>query len=183
MLDVFEKIKHIEGPVMVQVVTKKGKGLSYAEADATKWHGPGAFDYTTGTIKKNAGDPPTYTDVFANTLVELAEKDPSIVAITAAMAEGTGLYKMHQRFPERYFDVGIAEQHGVTFAGGLAVSGMRPVAAIYSTFLQRAYDRVIHDICVQDLHVVFAIDRAGVVGESGPTQQPLDAIALRPITP
>jgi len=183
MLDVFENIKHIEGPVMVQVVTKKGKGLSYAEEDATKWHGPGAFDYTTGTIKKNAGDPPTYTDVFANTLVELAEKDPSIVAITAAMAEGTGLYKMHQRFPERYFDVGIAEQHGVTFAGGLAVSGMRPVAAIYSTFLQRAFDQVIHDICVQNLHVVFAMDRAGIVGEDGHTQHGNFDVAYMRIIP
>jgi 1-deoxy-D-xylulose-5-phosphate synthase len=183
MLDVFENIKHIEGPVMVQVVTKKGKGLSYAEEDATKWHGPGAFDYTTGTIKKNAGDPPTYTDVFANTLVELAEKDTSIVSITAAMAEGTGLKKMHQRFPERYFDVGIAEQHGVTFAGGLAVSGMRPVVAIYSTFLQRAYDQVIHDICVQNLHVVFAMDRAGIVGEDGHTQHGNFDVAYMRIIP
>lgn len=183
LLDVFENIKHIEGPVMVQVVTKKGKGLSYAEEDATKWHGPGAFDYTTGTIKKNAGDPPTYTDVFANTLVELAEKDISIVAITAAMAEGTGLKKMHQHFPERYFDVGIAEQHGVTFAGGLAVSGMRPVVAIYSTFLQRAYDQVIHDICVQNLHVVFAMDRAGIVGEDGHTQHGNFDVAYMRIIP
>ncbi len=183
ILDVFENIKHIEGPVMVQVVTKKGKGLSYAEEDATKWHGPGAFDYTTGTIKKNAGDPPTYTDVFANTLVELAEKDTSIVAITAAMAEGTGLKKMHQRFPERYFDVGIAEQHGVTFAGGLAISGMLPVVAIYSTFLQRAYDQVIHDICVQNLHVVFAMDRAGIVGEDGHTQHGNFDVAYMRIIP
>ena len=170
MLDVFENIKHIEGPVMVQVVTKKGKGWEFAEEDATKWHGPGAFDYTTGTIKKNSGDPPTYTEIFANTLVELAEKDTSIVGITAAMAEGTGLKKMQQRFPERYFDVGIAEQHAVTFAGGLAVAGMRPVAAIYSTFMQRAFDQVVHDICMQDLHVVFAMDRAGIVGEDGQTQ-------------
>jgi 1-deoxy-D-xylulose-5-phosphate synthase len=170
MLDVFENIKHIEGPVIVQVLTKKGKGWEHAENDSTKWHGPGAFDYATGTIKKNAGDPPTYTEVFANTLVELAEKDKSIVGITAAMAEGTGLKKMHQRFPERYFDVGIAEQHAVTFAAGLAVGGLRPVVAIYSTFLQRAYDQVIHDVCMQDLHVVFAMDRAGVVGEDGPTQ-------------
>ena len=182
MLDVFENIKHIEGPVMVQVVTKKGKGWEFAEQDSTKWHGPGAFDYETGVIKKNPADPPTYTDVFANTLVELAEKDKSIVGITAAMAEGTGLKKMHQRFPERYFDVGIAEQHAVTFAGGLAVGGMRPVVAIYSTFLQRAYDQVIHDICMQDLHVVFAMDRAGVVGEDGPTQHGVFDIAfLRPI--
>ncbi|HLZ80672.1 MAG TPA: 1-deoxy-D-xylulose-5-phosphate synthase [Ktedonobacteraceae bacterium] len=170
MLDVFENIKQIDGPVMVQVVTKKGKGWEYAEEDSTKWHGPGAYDFTTGTIKKNVGDPPTYTEIFANTLVELAEKDASIVGITAAMAEGTGLKKMHQRFPERYFDVGIAEQHAVTFAAGLAVANMRPVVAIYSTFMQRAYDQVIHDVCMQDLHVVFAMDRAGIVGEDGPTQ-------------
>jgi 1-deoxy-D-xylulose-5-phosphate synthase len=183
MLDVFENIKHIEGPVMVQVITKKGKGLSYAEEDATKWHGPGAFDLATGIIKKNAADPPTYTDVFAKTLVNLAEKDSSIVAITAAMAEGTGLKLMQQRFPERYFDVGIAEQHGVTFAGGLAVSGMRPVVAIYSTFLQRAFDQVIHDICVQNLHVVFAMDRAGIVGEDGHTQHGNFDIAYMRIIP
>ncbi len=170
LLDVFENIKQIDGPIMVQVVTKKGKGWEYAEEDSTKWHGPGAYDFTTGTIKKNTGDPPTYTEIFANTLVELAEKDTSIVGITAAMAEGTGLKKMHQRFPERYFDVGIAEQHAVTFAAGLAVANMRPVVAIYSTFMQRAYDQVIHDVCMQDLHVVFAMDRAGIVGEDGPTQ-------------
>lgn len=178
MLDVFENIKHIDGPVIVQALTKKGKGWEYAENDSTKWHGPGAFDYATGTIKKNASDPPTYTEVFANTLVELAEKDKSIVGITAAMAEGTGLKKLHQRFPERYFDVGIAEQHAVTFAAGLAVGGLRPVVAIYSTFLQRAYDQVIHDVCMQNLHVVFAMDRAGVVGEDGPTQHGIFDIAF-----
>lgn len=170
MLDVFENIKRIEGPVIVQVVTKKGKGWEFAENDSTKWHGPGAFDYETGVIKKNAGDPPTYTDVFANTLVDLAEKDTSIVGVTAAMAEGTGLKKMHQRFSDRYFDVGIAEQHGVTFAAGMAAGGLRPVVAIYSTFMQRAFDQVVHDVCTQNLHVVFAMDRAGVVGEDGPTQ-------------
>ncbi len=183
MLDVFENIKHIEGPVIVQVITKKGRGWEFAEEDSTKWHGPGAYDFTTGTIKKNADDPPTYTEVFANTLVELAEKDTSIVGITAAMAEGTGLKKMHQRFPERYFDVGIAEQHAVTFAGGLAVAGIRPVVAIYSTFMQRAIDQVIHDICVQDLHVVFAMDRAGIVGEDGPTQHGIYDIAFMRMIP
>ena len=182
MLDVFENIKRIEGPVIVQVVTQKGRGWEYSEKDSPKWHGPGAFDYETGTIKKNAGDPPTYTEVFADTLVALAENDTSIVGITAAMAEGTGLKKMHQRFPDRYFDVGIAEQHAITFAGGLAVAGLRPVAAIYSTFLQRAYDQIIHDICMQDLHVVFAMDRAGIVGEDGPTQHGVFDIAfMRPI--
>lgn len=170
MLDVFENIKRIEGPVIVQVITKKGKGWEFAENDSTKWHGPGAFDYETGVIKKNAGDPPTYTEVFANALVDMAEKDASIVGVTAAMAEGTGLTKMHQRLPDRYFDVGIAEQHAVTFAAGMAVGGLRPVVAVYSTFMQRAFDQVVHDVCTQNLHVVFAMDRAGVVGEDGPTQ-------------
>lgn len=183
MLDVFENVKHIEGPVIVQVMTTKGKGWDFAEQDATKWHGPGAFDYKTGVIKKNLSDPPSYTDVFANTLVALAEKDESIVGITAAMAEGTGLYKLRQRFPERYFDVGIAEQHGVTFAAGLAAAGMRPVAAIYSTFLQRAFDQVIHDVCLQNLHVVFALDRAGIVGEDGQTQHGLFDIAYMRMIP
>lgn len=183
MLDVFENIKCVEGPVIVQVVTKKGKGWEFAEKDATKWHGPGAFDYTTGEIKKNAGDPPSYTEIFANALVEIAEKDPSVVGITAAMAEGTGLKKLHQRFPERYFDVGIAEQHAITFAAGLAAGGLKPVAAIYSTFMQRAFDQVFHDVCVQDLHVVFAMDRAGVVGEDGPTQHGLFDIAFMRILP
>ena len=182
MIDVFENVKKIEGPVMVQFVTKKGKGWDIAEDDSTKWHGPGAFDFVTGTIKKNPTDPPTYTEVFANTLVSIAEKDESVVAITAAMSEGTGLKKMQQRFPERYFDVGIAEQHAVTFAGGIAGGGLVPVVAIYSTFMQRAFDQIVHDICVQNLHVVFAMDRAGIVGEDGPTQHGVFDIAfLRPI--
>ncbi|MBE3565488.1 MAG: 1-deoxy-D-xylulose-5-phosphate synthase [Thermogemmatispora sp.] len=183
LIDVLENIKRIEGPIVVQVVTKKGKGWTFAEEDATKWHGPGAFDYRTGVIKRNPNDPPTYTEIFANTLVELAERDQAIVGITAAMAEGTGLKKLHQRFPERYFDVGIAEQHAVTFAGGLAVGGLRPVVAIYSTFMQRAFDQVIHDICMQNLHVVFAMDRAGVVGEDGPTQHGLFDIAFMRMIP
>ncbi len=183
MLDVFENVKKIEGPVIVQVVTKKGKGWHVAEGDSTKWHGPGAYDYTTGTIKKNPNDPPTYTEVFANTLVDIAEKDTSVVGVTAAMEEGTGLKKLHQRFPERYFDVGIAEQHAVTFAGGMAVSGLCPVVAIYSTFMQRAFDQVVHDICVQDLHVVFAMDRAGIVGEDGQTQHGVFDIAFMRMLP
>lgn len=183
MVDVFENIKQIEGPVMVQMITKKGKGWEMAEKDATKWHGPGAFDFATGEIKKNASDPPSYTEVFANALVEIAEKDPTVVGITAAMAEGTGLKKMHQRFPDRYFDVGIAEQHAVTFAAGMATGGMKPVTAIYSTFMQRAFDQVFHDVCVQNLHVVFAMDRAGVVGEDGPTQHGLFDTAFMRILP
>ncbi len=183
MVDVFENIKRIEGPVIVQMVTKKGKGWDLAEKDSTTWHGPGAFDPETGIFKKNAGDPPSYTDVFANTLVDIAEKDTSIVGITAAMAEGTGLKKMRQRFPERYFDVGIAEQHAVTFAAGMATSDLKPVVAIYSTFLQRAYDQILHDVALQDLHVVFAMDRAGVVGEDGPTQHGLFDIAFLRVIP
>ncbi|MDQ2886822.1 MAG: 1-deoxy-D-xylulose-5-phosphate synthase [Chloroflexota bacterium] len=183
MLDVFENVKKIEGPVIVQVLTKKGKGWDIAEDDSTKWHGPGAFDYVTGTIKKNAGDPPTYTEVFADALVAIAEQDTSVVGITAAMAEGTGLKKLHQRFPERYFDVGIAEPHAVTFAGGMAVGGLRPVVAVYSTFMQRAFDQVIHDISVQDLHVVFAMDRAGIVGEDGQTQHGVFDIAFMRLIP
>lgn len=183
MINVFENIKYIEGPVLVQVVTKKGKGWEFAENDATKWHGPGAFNLETGEIKKNASDPPSYTEIFAKTLVDIAEKDPSVVGITAAMAEGTGLKKLHQRFPERYFDVGIAEQHAVTFAAGLATAGLKPVTAIYSTFMQRAFDQVLHDVCLQDLHVVFAMDRAGVVGEDGPTQHGLFDIAFMRMLP
>jgi 1-deoxy-D-xylulose-5-phosphate synthase len=183
MIDVFENIKRVEGPVMVQMVTRKGKGWEFAEKDATKWHGPGAFDYATGEIKKNAGDPPTYTEIFAGALLEIAERDRSVVGITAAMAEGTGLKKLHQRFPERSFDVGIAEQHAVTFAAGLATGGARPVVAIYSTFLQRAFDQIFHDVCVQNLHVVFALDRAGVVGEDGPTQHGLFDTAYMRILP
>ncbi len=182
MVDVFENVKKIDGPVIVQMITKKGKGWDIAEGDSTKWHGPGAYDFVTGMIKKNLNDPPTYTEVFANTLVSIAEQDTEVVGITAAMAEGTGLKKMHQRFPERYFDVGIAEQHAVTFAAGMAVEGLRPVVAIYSTFLQRAFDQVLHDVSVQDLHVVFAMDRAGIVGEDGQTQHGVFDIAfLRPI--
>jgi 1-deoxy-D-xylulose-5-phosphate synthase len=183
LLDVFENIKRIDGPVIVQVVTKKGKGWNVAESDATEWHGPGAYDYRTGKIKKNADDPPTYTEVFADTLVTIAEQNPSVVGITAAMESGTGLKKLHQRLPDRFFDVGIAEQHGVTFAGGLAVGGMCPVVAIYSTFLQRAFDQIMHDICVQNLHVVFALDRAGIVGEDGQTQHGVFDIAYMRILP
>ncbi|HEY7350300.1 MAG TPA: 1-deoxy-D-xylulose-5-phosphate synthase [Ktedonobacterales bacterium] len=182
MVEVFRRAKDLEGPVMIQVITQKGKGWEHSEADSTKWHGPGAYDYKTGAIKKNPADPPSYTDVFARTLVELAEKDPTVVGITAAMGDGTGLKKLRERFPDRYFDVGIAEQHAVTFAAGLAVSGARPVAAIYSTFLQRAYDQVVHDVCVQNLHVTFCLDRAGIVGEDGQTQHGVFDIGyLRPL--
>jgi 1-deoxy-D-xylulose-5-phosphate synthase len=171
LVALFKRAKEMDGPLMIQVITKKGKGCEFAEADATKFHGPGAYDPQTGQMKKDAGGPPTYSDVFGNALVELAQRDKTIVGITAAMAEGTALNKLAKAIPERFFDVGIAEQHAVTFAAGLACEGVKPVAAIYSTFLQRAFDQVIHDVCVQNLHVVFPIDRAGLVGEDGHTQQ------------
>ncbi len=170
MVSVFEKAKEIEGPVMIQVLTKKGKGFAFAEEDATKFHGPGAFNVDTGQVVKKAGAPPSYSDVVGNTLVDLCQHDERIVGITAAMAEGTGLHKLQSQVPDRYFDVGICEQHAITFAAGIATQGMIPVVAIYSTFLQRAYDQIIHDVCVQNLHVPILLDRAGIVGEDGATQ-------------
>jgi 1-deoxy-D-xylulose-5-phosphate synthase len=170
LIEVFKTAQQLHGPIMIQVITKKGLGAPFAEADPTKFHGPGAYDPLTGEMKKKSGEPPKYQDVFANALVELAEKDPSIVGITAAMAEGTSLYRFQRAHPERYFDVGICEQHAVTFAAGLACEGLTPVAAIYSTFMQRAFDQVLHDVCVQNLHVIFPMDRAGIVGEDGQTQ-------------
>ena len=178
MVDIFQKAQQIDGPIIIQVVTQKGRGCDFAEADPTKYHGPGAYDLQTGELKKKVGEPPKYQDVFGETLVELARRDKTIVGITAAMAEGTSLNKLQQEIPERFFDVGIAEQHAVTFAAGLACEGMTPVAAIYSTFMQRAYDQVIHDVCVQNLHVVFPMDRAGLVGEDGHTQQGVFDIAM-----
>jgi 1-deoxy-D-xylulose-5-phosphate synthase len=183
MIDVFRKARDLDGPIIIQVVTKKGKGCDFAEADSTTFHGPGAYDVETGKIKKDAGGPPSYSDVFGNALVELARQDKTIVGITAAMAEGTALNKLQRAIPARYFDVGIAEQHAVTFAAGMACEGMKPVAAIYSTFLQRAFDQVIHDVCVQNLHVVFPIDRAGLVGEDGHTQQGAFDIAFLRMIP
>ncbi len=178
MVDVFQKAKEMEGPIIIQAITQKGRGCDFAEADPTTYHGPGAYNLATGELKKKPGEPPKYQGVFGDALVELARRDPTIVGITAAMAEGTSLNKLAKAIPERYFDVGIAEQHAVTFAAGLACEGMRPVAAIYSTFLQRAYDQVIHDVCVQNLHVVFPMDRAGLVGEDGHTQQGIFDIAM-----
>jgi 1-deoxy-D-xylulose-5-phosphate synthase len=183
MIDLFRKAKDLEGPIIIQVITKKGKGCDFAEAEPTTFHGPGAYDAQTGQIKKDVGGPPSYSDVFGNALVELAIQDQRIVGITAAMAEGTALNKLAKTIPERYFDVGIAEQHAVTFSAGLACEGIVPVAAIYSTFLQRAFDQVIHDVCVQNLHVVFPIDRAGLVGEDGHTQQGAFDIAFLRMIP
>ena len=171
LIPVLENIRdNAEGPVLVHVVTKKGKGYAPAEAASDKYHGVAKFDVITGKQDKGpGGGPPAYQNVFGETLAKLAETDPLIVAITAAMPSGTGVDKFAQAHPDRTFDVGIAEQHGVTFAAGLAAQGMRPFCAIYSTFLQRAYDQVVHDVAIQNLPVRFAIDRAGLVGADGST--------------
>ena len=170
LIPVLENVRDSEqGPVLIHVVTQKGKGYAPAENSADKYHGVAKFDVVTGEQKKSAGGPPNYQNVFGETLAKLAETDPRICAITAAMPSGTGVDKFAKAHPERAFDVGIAEQHGVTFAAGLAAQGMRPFAAIYSTFLQRAYDQVVHDVAIQNLPVRFAIDRAGLVGADGST--------------
>jgi 1-deoxy-D-xylulose-5-phosphate synthase len=170
LIPVLENVRdNAEGPVLIHVVTQKGKGYAPAEAAADKYHGVQKFDVVTGVQAKAPAGPPSYTNVFAKALVAEAERDSTICAITAAMPSGTGLDKFAQLFPERSFDVGIAEQHAVTFAAGLAAQGMRPFCAIYSTFLQRAYDQVVHDVAIQNLPVRFAIDRAGLVGADGAT--------------
>lgn len=166
--EVFESARKMQGPVLIHVMTVKGKGYEHAEANARQFHGISGFTVADGEIEKATGNM-TFTKAFSNTMVELAENDPKVVAITAAMPDGTGLAAFSEKFPERFFDVGIAEEHAVTFAAGLAAGGLKPVVAIYSTFLQRAYDQIIHDVCLQNLPVVFAIDRAGLVGEDGPT--------------
>jgi len=183
LIEIFRQAKDLHGPLLIQVMTQKGRGCQFAEADATKFHGPGAYNPQTGELKKKPGEPPKYQNVFGDALVELARRDESIVGITAAMAEGTSLNKLADAIPERFFDVGIAEQHAVTFAAGMACEGMRPVAAIYSTFMQRAFDQVIHDVCVQNLHVVFPMDRAGIVGEDGQTQHGVFDIAFMRVMP
>ena len=168
MIEVLESVKDVKGPVMLHVVTKKGKGYKPAEEKPTKFHGVGVFDVDTGdSIGKS--NSLTFTQAFSDTLVKLAEKDPAITAITAAMPEGTGLDAFRDKFPSRYFDVGIAEEHAATFAAGLAAGGAKPIVALYSTFAQRCYDQILHDIALQSLPVVFALDRAGLVGEDGPT--------------
>lgn len=178
---VFERAKMLNGPVLIHVNTKKGKGYAPAERNPDKYHGIGPFDLKTGT-PYSKGKAPTYTQVFGEFICHLAEKNPRLVAITAAMVDGTGLREFAQRFPKRFFDVGIAEQHAVTLAAGLARGGYQPVVVIYSTFLQRAYDQIIHDVALQQLPVVFALDRAGIVGEDGETHQGLfDLSYLRSI--
>lgn len=169
LLPMLTAAKKEEGPVLIHVVTKKGKGYAPAEERPNEFHGTGPFDVATGKKIVKPGAPPAYTDIFGKTLVELAEKDEKIVAITAAMPDGTGVSAFAQRFPKRFFDVGIAEQHAVTFAAGLATQGIKPVAAIYSTFMQRAYDQVLHDVCMQKLPVKLCMDRGGLVGDDGYT--------------
>lgn len=169
LIPTLENIKHLKGPQFLHVVTKKGQGYKLAEADPVAYHGPGKFDPAVGLVKPATPPKQTFTQVFGQWLCDMAEKDPRLVGITPAMREGSGMVEFHQRFPERYYDVGIAEQHAVTFAAGLACEGLKPVVAIYSTFLQRGYDQLIHDVALQKLPVVFALDRAGLVGADGAT--------------
>lgn len=170
LIDTFSKLKNVEGPVLVHALTVKGKGYEPAECDPAHFHGVGCFEISTGSPRKDSfSTPPNFTEVFGETMVDLGRKEKKLFAITAAMPEGTGLNRFGERFPERFVDVGIAEQHAVTFAAGLATEGFRPVVAIYSTFLQRAFDQIIHDVCLPNLPVVFCIDRGGLVGEDGQT--------------
>lgn len=170
LLKVFNEAKRVDHAVLVHVITKKGKGYAPAEKDPAKFHGPGPFDIETGEPKEPGG-PDTYTQVFSKVLTDIAQRDDKVVAITAAMEDGTGLASFAKHFPQRFFDVGIAEEHAMTFAAGLAAGGMKPVFAVYSSFLQRAYDQTLHDVCLQDLPVVIAVDRAGLVGSDGETHQ------------
>ena len=171
LVDTLSNLKKLRGPQFLHVVTRKGKGYAPAEADPIKWHGPGPFDPASGQIFKEASSGPTYSQIFGKWLCDMADRDPAIVGITPAMREGSGLVEFSKRFPARYFDVAIAEQHAVTLAAGMAVEGLKPVVAIYSTFLQRAYDQLIHDVALQNLPVIFAVDRAGLVGSDGATHQ------------
>jgi 1-deoxy-D-xylulose-5-phosphate synthase len=171
LVSTLRNLKKLKGPQFLHVVTRKGQGFAPAEADPIKWHGPGPFDPVSGTIFKEKSSGPAYSQIFGQWLCDMAERDPTIIGITPAMREGSGLVEFSKRFPERYFDVAIAEQHAVTFAAGLATEGLKPIVAIYSTFLQRAYDQLIHDVALQNLPVVFALDRAGLVGGDGATHQ------------
>src|ERR1700761_9152511 len=171
LVTTLKNLRQLHGPQFLHVVTKKGKGYAPAEADPIKWHGPGPFDPASGTIFKEKASGPTYSQIFGQWLCDMAARDPRIIGVTPAMREGSGLVEFSKRFPDRYFDVAIAEHHAVTFAAGLAVEGLKPIVAIYSTFLQRAYDQLIHDVALQNLPVVFALDRAGLVGSDGATHQ------------
>ncbi|MFQ6133630.1 MAG: 1-deoxy-D-xylulose-5-phosphate synthase [Armatimonadota bacterium] len=174
--DILKHARSLRGPVVVHVLTRKGKGYAPAEDEPTRWHGASPFDIETGRPRR-AADGVTYSEAFADALMELAEQDHRVVAITAAMADGTGVERLNGRFPARCFDVGMCEQHAVTFAAGMAKAGLRPVVAIYSTFLQRAYDQIVHDVCLQNLPVIFCLDRAGLVGDDGPTHHGVFDIA------
>ncbi len=171
LVSTLRNLRQLHGPQFLHVVTRKGKGYAPAEADPIKWHGPGPFDPASGTIFKEKATGPTYSQIFGQWLCDMATQDPRIIGVTPAMREGSGLVEFSKRFPDRYFDVAIAEQHAVTFAAGLACEGLKPIVAIYSTFLQRAYDQLIHDVALQNLPVVFALDRAGLVGSDGATHQ------------
>ncbi|HPP07220.1 MAG TPA: 1-deoxy-D-xylulose-5-phosphate synthase, partial [Syntrophorhabdaceae bacterium] len=167
LIDTLRNIKKLKGPLLIHVVTKKGKGYTFAEDDPSRFHGISTFEIETGNSVKKGSI--TYTDVFGDTIIEIAKQDEKVIAITAAMGLGTGLDKFSNIFPERFYDIGIAEEHGVTFAAALALEGLRPFVAIYSTFLQRAYDQIMLDVCLQNLPVIFAVDRSGIVGQDGPT--------------
>jgi 1-deoxy-D-xylulose-5-phosphate synthase len=181
LIEVFEQAKKYDGPILIHCVTQKGRGYQPARRDPEKFHGAGPFEIATGEPLNNGpAHAPSYSKIFGEAMVKIARKDDRVLSITAAMGEGTGLGKFAEKFPDRFFDVGIAEQHAVNFAAGLAVSGFKPVVAIYSTFLQRAYDQVYHDVCLMDLPVVFALDRAGIVPDDGPTHQGVnDIVYLR----
>jgi len=168
LLEIFRNVRDLQGPTFVHAITVKGKGYDVAEEDARKWHGVIPFDVEAAEMAKAAG-PITFTQAFGEAAIECAEADEKVVAITAAMPDGTGLNGFAKQFPDRFYDVGIAEQHAVTFAAGLAAAGLKPFCAIYSTFLQRGYDQVLHDVCIQNLPVRFFMDRAGLVGDDGPT--------------
>ncbi|HXH73183.1 MAG TPA: 1-deoxy-D-xylulose-5-phosphate synthase [Mariprofundaceae bacterium] len=178
LLPTLANCKELDGPILLHTLTRKGLGFSPAEEDPETWHGLGPYNPATGQPIKTDGGAPSYTQVFGDTLADLAEHDPRIVAITAAMPGGTGLARFARRHPNRCFDVGIAEQHAVTFAAGLACEGFRPVVAIYSTFMQRGYDQIVHDVCIQNLPVIFCLDRAGVVGADGATHTGMFDIAF-----
>ena len=174
LIETFQNVKKLKGPILVHVITKKGKGYPPAEMNPSRFHSVSPFIVDTGEPRQNpAKSPPTFTQVFGETLCQLAKEDRRLIAITAAMQSGTGLEQFSEEFPDRFYDIGIAEQHAVTFAAGLALEGMKPVVAIYSTFLQRAYDQVLQDVCLQNLPVVFALDRGGIVGDDGPTHHGL----------
>src|SRR5690606_58694 len=186
LVKTMEDLKHIPGPKLLHVVTVKGKGYALAEKDQTKWHAPGLFDKITGEIKKSISDKPKtpkYQDVFGHTLVELAEVNDKIMVITPAMHSGSSMNLMMKAMPTRAFDVGIAEQHAVTFSAGLATQGLLPSCNIYSSFMQRAYDRVINDVALQNLHVVSCLDRAGLAGADGPNHHGAYDSAYTPLSP